>query len=126
MTFEELKAIFLHEVKDNYFNFEGRASRYEYWWYVVCLIAINIVCSIIDSIIGMAIISGLVSLALLLPNLGLSVRRLHDINRSGWWILISLIPVVGWIIILIWAIQKGDESANDFGEVPSENFASAQ
>jgi uncharacterized membrane protein YhaH (DUF805 family) len=74
----------------------------------------------------MAIISGLVSLALLLPNLGLSVRRLHDINRSGWWILISLIPVVGWIIILIWAIQKGDESANDFGEVPSENFASAQ
>ena len=125
MTFDELKAIFLHVVKDNYFNFEGRASRYEFWWYVVCVVAINIVCSIIDAIIGITIVGGLVDLALLLPGLGLSVRRLHDINRSGWWVLIALIPLVGEIILIVWAATKGDEAANDFGEVPVDNFAQA-
>ena len=126
MTIEELKAIFLHVVKDNYFNFEGRASRYEFWWFWLIAIIISCICSCIDSIIGFAICSGIVSLALLLPNLGIAVRRLHDINRSGWWLLLSLIPLIGTIILLIWAIQKGDESANDFGEVPTDNFAKAE
>ena len=125
MTIQELKAVFLHVVKDNYFNFEGRSSRYEFWWYVVCNLVISCVCSLIDSCIGMAIFSGLCSLALLLPNLGLAVRRLHDINKSGWWILISLIPLVGWIILLVWAAQKSDESENDFGSVPTDEYAKA-
>jgi len=60
-----------------------------------------------------------------LPNLGLAVRRLHDINKSGWWILISLIPLVGWIILLVWAAQKSDESENDFGPVPTDDYAKA-
>ncbi len=125
MTVQELKAIFLHAVKDNYCNFDGRASRYEYWWFVLCNVIISCVCSLIDQLIGVAIISGLVGLALLLPGLGLAVRRLHDINKSGWWVLISLIPLVGWIILIVWAAQKGDEAANDFGECPNDDYAKA-
>lgn len=126
MTLNELKAIFLHVVKDNYFNFEGRASRYEYWWFVVINIIITCVASILDTIFGIAICSTIVSLALLCPGLGLSVRRLHDINREGWWVLIALIPLVGWIILILWAAQKGDEAANDYGEVPTDDYAKVQ
>ena len=126
MTLNELKAIFLHVVKDNYFNFEGRASRYEYWWFVVINIIITCVASILDAICGIALFSTIVSLALLCPGLGLSVRRLHDINREGWWVLIALIPLVGWIILILWAAQKGDEAANDYGEVPTDDYAKVQ
>jgi len=125
MTVEELKAIFLHVVKDNYFNFDGRASRYEYWWFVVINLVISGVCTLLDQLVGMAIFSGILCLALLLPGLGLCVRRLHDINKSGWWILLAFIPFVGAIILLVWAAQKGDPEANDFGEVPTDNFAPA-
>lgn len=123
MTVQELKAIFLHVVKDNYCNFNGRASRYEYWWFVVINIVFSCVCTLLDQLVGIAIFSGLLSLALLLPGLGLSVRRLHDINKSGWWLLLALIPLVGWIVIIVWAAQKGDEAANDFGEVPTDDYA---
>ena len=126
MTFDELKAIFLHVVKDNYFNFEGRASRYEFWWFVLINFVIGCICTGLDWLIfsgNPQIFSGLVGLALLLPGLGLCVRRLHDINRSGWWVLITLIPLVGEIIFIVWAATKGDEAANDFGEVPSDDYA---
>jgi uncharacterized membrane protein YhaH (DUF805 family) len=123
MTVQELKAIFLHVVKDNYCNFEGRASRYEYWWFVVINLVLSCVCTVLDQLVGLAIFSGILCLALLLPGLGLCVRRLHDINKSGWWLFLGLIPFVGAIIILVWAAQKGDEAANDFGEVPIDNFA---
>ena len=125
MSVQELKAVFLHVVKDNYCNFEGRASRYEYWWFVLINFIIDCAASVLDSWIGLAICSGIVSLALLLPGLGLAVRRLHDINRSGWWILLVAIPVLGWIVLLVWAAQKSDESANDFGEVPTDDYAKA-
>lgn len=123
MTVKELKAIFLHVVKDNYYNFDGRASRYEYWWFVVINLVISCVCSLLDQLVGLAIFSGLLCLALLLPGLGLCVRRLHDINKSGWWVLIALIPFVGAIILIIWAAKPGDAESNDFGEVPTDEYA---
>jgi len=123
MTVQELKAIFLHVVKDNYFNFDGRASRYEYWWFVVINIVISGVCTLLDQAIGLAIFSGIVGLALLLPGLGLCVRRLHDINKPGWWVLLILIPFVGAIILIVWAAQPGNPEANDYGDVPTDDYA---
>ena len=123
MTLNELKAIFLHVVKDNYFNFEGRASRYEYWWFVVINLMITVICNFLDYAFGIAICSALVSLALLCPGLGLCVRRLHDINRSGWWVLITIVPLVGWIILIVWLATKGDAAANEYGEVPTDEYA---
>lgn len=66
-----------------------------------------------------SIISGLVTLALFLPGLGLCVRRLHDINRSGWFVLLSLIPLIGAIILIIWFVKESDPTPNQYGPVPN-------
>lgn len=109
----------------NYCNFEGRSSRSEYWWF--CLfnsvlgMIISVICAILfgkESTAG-SVVSILVSLSLLLPSLGLSIRRMHDIGRSGWYILIALIPFVGWIIYIIWAAQPSQPEANQYGDVPN-------
>ena len=67
----------------------------------------------------MSIISGIVNLVLLLPGLGLCVRRLHDTNRSGWWILIGFIPVVGWILLIVWFCQDSQRGSNQYGPEPN-------
>ena len=85
-------------VMEKYADFTGRAPRPEYWWYVLALVILSIVARIIDSILGMKILgpygplSLIVTLGLLVPNLAVSVRRLHDTNRSGWWVLLPLVP----------------------------------
>lgn len=105
----------------NYCNFQGRASRSEYWWFVLFAAivgaAINVLFCWSDTI--SAIISGVVSLAFLLPNLGLAVRRLHDTGHSGWWIFINCIPLVGWIIYLIFVIKESEPAPNKWGQIPN-------
>lgn len=105
----------------NYCNFSGRASRSEFWWFelfeLLLQIAIGIVfCWNLDVL---NIISYLVGLGLLLPNLGLCVRRLHDIGKSGWWIFLGLIPVVGGIILIVWWCQNSQMQDNEYGSVPN-------
>ncbi|MDE6787482.1 MAG: DUF805 domain-containing protein, partial [Muribaculaceae bacterium] len=67
----------------------------------------------------MSIASSVVGLALILPNLGLDVRRLHDIGKSGWWIFISLVPIVGWILLLVWDCKDSQMETNEYGPVPN-------
>lgn len=108
-------------IVQNYCNFTGRASRSQYWWYVLFNVCLGIVISIVFcwSKDVMNVVSGLVNLGLLLPGLGLAVRRLHDIGKSGWWLLISLIPLVGAIILLIWFCQDSQMYDNEYGSVPN-------
>ena len=104
-------------VQKKYVDFSGRASRSEFWWFVL----FNIIASIVGSILGAMIhpaISFLVSLGLLLPALGVSVRRLHDVGRSGWWLLLSFVPLVGFLVLLYWDVQPGEPGANAWGEPP--------
>ena len=93
------------DVLKKYAVFSGRANRKEYWYFFLFNIIISIVLSVIVNVIGHGanIISILYSLAVLVPSLAVAVRRLHDIGKSGWWILITLIPLVGpiWLIILL-------------------------
>jgi uncharacterized membrane protein YhaH (DUF805 family) len=110
---------------DNYVNFSGRASRAEFWWWVLFAILASIVANIIDAIIGAPIFSLLVSLGLLLPGLAVSVRRLHDTNRSGWWILIGLIPLIGFIVLLIFYLEQGNPGPNEHGPPPDGTPAAA-
>jgi uncharacterized membrane protein YhaH (DUF805 family) len=105
---------------DNYVNFEGRASRAEFWWWFLFAILVSIAANIIDAIIGAPIFSLLAGLGLLLPNLAMSVRRLHDTNRSGWWILIGLIPLIGFIVLLIFYLEKGTPGPNEHGPPPPD------
>ena len=105
-------------VMRNYVNIDGRARRKEYWMFFLVYLAILIVASVLDSIIGLGLIGGLVALAHLLPSICVGVRRLHDINRSGWWLLVALVPFIGWIIALYWAVKAGDSGGNNFGADP--------
>ena len=102
----------------NYVNFTGRAVRSEFWFWFLFSVLASIVAGIIDYAlfgVGLSPISGLVSLALFLPGLALSVRRLHDTGRSGWWILLVLIPIIGAIVLLIWFCTRGTPGPNQFG-----------
>ena len=106
------------KVMKNYFNVEGRARRTEYWMYFLVYLGIIIVASILDAIVGMGLIGGLVALAHLIPSITVGVRRMHDIGRSGWFLLVGLIPLIGWIILLYWAVKEGDPQDNAYGSNP--------
>jgi uncharacterized membrane protein YhaH (DUF805 family) len=111
MTFTEaVKAVY-----SDYANFSGRARRSEYWWWALYMLITGVVLALID---GGGVLSGLWSLAHLLPGLGVAVRRLHDIDRSGWWFLVGLIPLVGAIVLIVFFATRGTPGPNRFGEDP--------
>lgn len=93
-----------------YANFNGRAARPEFWWFALFQFAVFFVASIISPVLY-----GLVALGLLLPGLGVGVRRLHDIGRSGWWLLICFIPLIGVVLLIYWAVQPGEPGSNAYG-----------
>ncbi len=105
-------------VLTKYAVFSGRARRSEYWWFTLFSVIVSIIFSIIDRAIGNPILGLLVSLALLLPSLGVSVRRLHDTGRSGWWIFIGLIPLIGWIVLIVFFCQDSQPGQNNHGPSP--------
>jgi uncharacterized membrane protein YhaH (DUF805 family) len=108
---------------DHYATFDGRASRPAFWWWVLFGILVAIAANIVDAIIGVQIFSIVVSLGLLLPNISVSIRRLHDTDRSGWWILIGLIPLIGLIVLLVFYVQKSDPGDNSYGPPMAEGVA---
>lgn len=104
-----------------YAVFSGRARRSEYWWFYLFCVIVQTVLSIgqrTSSHTLFELLGGLVGLALLLPELGVGVRRLHDGDRSGWWILIGLIPLIGTIVLLVFLIKDGTPGDNRFGPSP--------
>ncbi len=103
----------------NYANFNGRASRAEFWWFVLANIIIIIILEMLDSALGTVYaLTGLYQLAILVPNLAVGARRLQDIGKSGWNLLWMFVPIVGPILLLIWFIQAGETSDNKYGPVP--------
>ena len=91
----------------NYVNFSDRACRSEYWYWILFIIIAEIVTGAIDVTLGVQFVTGIFGLVTFLPNLAVAIRRLHDLDRTGWWILLGLIPLIGWIILLIWYVTKG-------------------
>ncbi|MGY1500069.1 DUF805 domain-containing protein [Streptomyces sp. QTS52] len=106
------------DVLKKYAVFSGRARRKEYWMFALFVAIISIVLAIIDAAIGSQILTLLFSLAILLPGLGVGVRRLHDTGRSGWWILFGIVPLVGSITLLVFACLEGDAGENKYGPNP--------
>lgn len=119
-----------------YVTFSGRASRSEYWWWVLFIILSSIVVGIVEGALGLG--TGMVteveggvsasyaggplsiiwSLVNLLPGIAVGVRRLHDTDRSGWWLLIAFIPLIGAIVLLVFFCTKGTTGNNRFGADP--------
>jgi len=102
----------------NYVNFAGRAIRSEYWYWVLFVFLAEIVTGIVDFVIGVQITTTIFGLAVLLPGLAVAVRRLHDLDRNGWWVLLALIPLIGAIVLLVWFCARGTEGSNRFGPDP--------
>jgi len=105
----------------NYTNFSGRSSRSEYWWpqlfiFVVGFLIGFVVGLVSESLAG--IVALVFQLAILIPAIALSVRRLHDHDKSGWWLLIALIPILGGLYLLFLFVQRGTAGANQFGPDP--------
>ncbi|WP_116132485.1 DUF805 domain-containing protein [Tropicimonas sp. IMCC34043] len=105
-----------------YVTFSGRASRPEYWWFVLFNVLGTFVAGILDSLFfgssNVGVLGGLWSLALLLPGISVGVRRLHDLDKSGWWLLLGVIPLIGWIILIVWFVGRGTNGPNRFGAAP--------
>lgn len=111
---------------DNYVNFDGRARRSAYWYWTLFAILASIAANILDAVTDVPLFSLIVGLGLLLPGLAVSVRRLHDTNRTGWWILIGLIPIIGWIVLIVFYIQDSDPGENQYGPSPKGGVAASQ
>ena len=115
-------------VLSKYATFSGRAARPEFWWYTLAVVILSIFLSIIEGAVLAPMLGfepfaqeagqplrWLSSLILFLPSLAVAVRRLHDIDRSGWWYLIILVPIIGALVLLYWYIQRGTDGPNQFG-----------
>ncbi|MBC8467736.1 MAG: DUF805 domain-containing protein [Candidatus Marinimicrobia bacterium] len=107
---------YLKVVRDNYANFNGRASRQEYWMFVLFNIIFAVVAMVVDGVLGLGfIIYLLYMLAVLIPSIAVFVRRMHDIGKSGWWFFISLIPLIGGIWLLVLLATDGSSEDNNYG-----------
>lgn len=106
------------ETLKKYAVFTGRARRKEYWMFVLFQLIVSIVIGVIESFSDTTILSIIFVLGTLLPSVGVQIRRLHDIGRTGWWLLISLIPLVGSIVLLVFACQDSELGDNQYGPNP--------
>ena len=98
MTFQDsVKVCF-----SKYADFSGRATRPEYWWFFLFILLVNLGLSLFSNTL-----SGLFSLATVVPSIAAAARRLHDTNRSGWWQLIAFLPVVGLVVLIVFLVQEG-------------------
>ncbi|MGC5021283.1 DUF805 domain-containing protein [Micromonospora sp. DT47] len=118
----------IRSVLTQYVGFTGRARRSEYWWFALFTVLVGLAAAILDSVLGTTlgsdgstgVIGIIVNLALLLPTLAVAMRRLHDTDRSGWWLLIGLVPIVGAIVLLVFFVLNSTPGANRFGTNPKE------
>lgn len=108
-----------------YAVFEGRARRREYWFYALFVVIISVVLNIVDRVTGTynamyetGLLGGLFALAVLIPSLAVGARRLHDTGRSGWWLLIGLIPLVGAIVLIVFFVIDSQPGTNAYGPNP--------
>ncbi|BES69536.1 DUF805 domain-containing protein [Marinobacter nanhaiticus D15-8W] len=102
----------------NFANFSGRASRTQYWMFFLVYFIALIVLTVLDVVVGTMVISTLFSLAVLIPSISIAARRLHDTGKSGWWQLVALIPLIGWIILIVMLAQPS-QGENAYGAQPA-------
>jgi uncharacterized membrane protein YhaH (DUF805 family) len=116
---------FLDALKNKYATFEGRARRKEYWYFVLFYALAIVALAIVDGVvgtfseeIGIGLFSGVFVLATFVPTLAVTVRRLHDTDRSGWWVLLDLVPFVGALVLFVFTVLDSQPGANRFGPNP--------
>lgn len=99
----------------NYVKFDGRSNRGEYWWAFLGIIIASFVFSLLDAMLGIQLLGIIFSLVTLIPGIAIGIRRLHDIDKSGWWLLIGLVPLVGFLVLIYFFVQPPTPGPNRFG-----------
>lgn len=117
-----------HVLKNNFANFQGRARRSEYWWFVLATLIFNVISQVLMGAVAatgsgvlmllVAIPLLIIALGLIIPSIAVAIRRMHDVGRSGWWLLIGFVPVLGFLVILYWFVQRGTVGSNAWGADP--------
>jgi len=106
------------DVIKQYAVFDGRAGRPEYWWFFLINTIISVILDLVIHDATGQVLGAIYALAVLLPSIGVGIRRLHDTNRTGWWLLVSLVPLVGWIWIIVLLALAGDGGPNRYDPPP--------
>lgn len=107
------------KVLSNYANFEGRARRKEFWMFALFNLIIYFAIAVVEMMIGTYMILGSIYLlAVIVPSIAVAIRRMHDIGKSGWFLLIGLIPFLGALVLIYFYIQEGQRGANEYGSDP--------
>jgi uncharacterized membrane protein YhaH (DUF805 family) len=124
-----------HVLTNNYANFQGRARRSEYWWFTLFSMIVQVVAQILMGAVAatgsgvLSIIVGIVFIVVLLglivPGIAVAIRRMHDTGRSGWWLLIGFVPVIGFFVILYFFVQRGTVGPNAWGADPYDTTVAA-
>lgn len=109
------------KVLRQYADFTGRARRKEFWMFTLVSVIISLVLALIDSQLPLGILGAIYALAVVLPSLAVGARRLHDTGRTGWWQLLSLIPIIGTIVLIVFWATDGDPEPNAHGPNPKES-----
>ena len=116
---------FLDALKNKYATFEGRARRSEYWYFVMFYVLSIVALAIVDNVLGtlseeagLGLLSGVFVLATFIPTIAVTVRRLHDTDRSGWWVLLEFVPIIGGLVLLVFMVLDSQPGANRFGPNP--------
>jgi len=130
---EHFRRYFLDPVTQKYADFSGRASRSQYWYFVLYFVLLSLVMATIDTFVINPMLGAtlaqasqggflqiIFALALFLPSLSIGARRLHDIGRSGWWLLLIFVPIIGALILLYWFTLKSQPENNKYGVRPKE------
>ncbi len=106
-------------VLKQYAVFSGRSRRKEYWFFTLFNLIISMGLSFIEGLLGMpAVLTGIYALGVILPSIAVAIRRLHDIGKSGWWLLIGFVPLIGGIVLIVFACMDSQEGENRFGANP--------
>lgn len=116
---------FLDPIKNKYFDFTGRATRQEFWMYVLSYVILYVAISLVANVIGLSVLAILFALGVLAPSVAITARRLHDIGMSGWWQLVGLVPLLGLVIIIVLTARPGEAGSNQYGSSATATFAPA-
>ena len=108
---------YLDVIKNKYAKFDGRARRQEYWMFVLFNIIAVVIVSVIDAVLGLGFLGFIYMLAVLVPSIAVAIRRLHDIGKPGWWILIGFVPIIG-LVLIYFLVLDSTPGENEFGPNP--------
>jgi len=120
MQANPFETYYLDLLKNKYAEFNGRARRSEYWYFVLFNFIVSLGLGMVDAFTGMGFLNYVYSLAVIIPGIGVGVRRLHDTGRSGWWLLVGLIPLIGWIVLIVFFVQDSNPYDNQYGPNPKK------